>query len=127
MVYDRKCGVIVMLSDLVEEGQVRMVVTPATVVIPCLPILEVCYQHWPSTGSQKFGEFTVELLQEERLQGFMLRAVIQGELDSTCDMRILGMVMDCTFPTVWQLPACEPVPHHQLGFRHSLLQPEYCD
>ena len=25
MVHDRKCGVIVMLSDLVEEGQVRLV------------------------------------------------------------------------------------------------------
>ena len=25
MVHDRKCGVIVMLSDLVEEGQVRHV------------------------------------------------------------------------------------------------------
>ena len=30
MVHDRKCGVIVMLSDLVEGGQVRMVATLAT-------------------------------------------------------------------------------------------------
>ena len=30
MVHDRKCGVIVMLSDLVEGGQVRMVAAPAT-------------------------------------------------------------------------------------------------
>ena len=30
MVHDRKCGVIVMLSDVVEGGQVRMVAAPAT-------------------------------------------------------------------------------------------------
>ena len=30
MVYDRKCGVIVMLSDLVEEGQVRLVTALST-------------------------------------------------------------------------------------------------
>ena len=30
MVHDRQCGVIVMLSDLVEGGQVRMVAVPAT-------------------------------------------------------------------------------------------------
>ena len=80
MVHDRKCGVIVMLSDLVEGGQVRMVATLATgsghaLVIPCLHIQEVCYKYWPSTGSQRFGEFTVELLGEERLQGFVLRTV----------------------------------------------------
>ena len=80
MVHDRKCGVIVMLSGLVEGGQVRMVATPTTgsghaFVIPCLHIQEVCYQYWPSTRSQRFGEFTVELLGEERLQGFVLRTL----------------------------------------------------
>ena len=38
-------------------------------------IQEVCYQYWPSSGSQRYGEFTVELLGEERLQGFVLRTV----------------------------------------------------
>ena len=80
MVHDRKCGVIVMLSDLVEGGQVRMVATLAKgfkwpLVIHCLSIQEVCYQYWPSIGLQRFGEFTVELLGEERLQGFVLRTV----------------------------------------------------
>ena len=69
MVHDRKCGVIVMLSDLVEGGQVRMVTTLATgfkwpLVFHCLSIQEVCYQYWPSVGLQRFGEFTVELLGE---------------------------------------------------------------
>ena len=38
-------------------------------------IQEVCNQYWPSSGSQSYGEFTVELLGEERLQGFVLRTV----------------------------------------------------
>ena len=33
----------------------------------------MCYQYWPSSGSQILGEFTVELLREERQQGFVLR------------------------------------------------------
>ena len=40
-----------------------------------LHIQEVCYQYWPSSGSQRYGEFTVELLGEERLQGFVLRTL----------------------------------------------------
>ena len=42
-------------------------------VILCHLIQEVCYQYWPSSGSQRFGEFTVEILGEEELQGFVLK------------------------------------------------------
>ena len=38
-------------------------------------IQEVCYQYWPSRGSQRFGEFTVEVLGEEALQSFVLRTL----------------------------------------------------
>ena len=77
MVHNRKCGVIVMLFDLVERGQVRMVAAPATGSRHLsLPVSqEVCYQYWPSTGSQRFGDFTVKLLGEKRLQGFVLRTL----------------------------------------------------
>ena len=34
---------------------------------------EVCYQYWPSSGSKAFGEFTVELLGEQKLTGFITR------------------------------------------------------
>ena len=36
-------------------------------------VQETCYQYWPPSGSQTFGEFTVELLQEEKLSGFSIR------------------------------------------------------
>ncbi len=55
MIYDRKSAVIVMLTDLVEGGQ------------------EACAQYWPSSGSYQYGEYTVELMGEEPLEGFVIR------------------------------------------------------
>jgi protein tyrosine phosphatase len=57
IVHDRKCGVIVMLSDLVEEGK------------------EVCYQYWPSSGSLTYGEFTVELVGEKSQTSSVVRTL----------------------------------------------------
>ena len=34
---------------------------------------DVCYQYWPSSGSQTFGEFKVELLEQEEQTGFLIR------------------------------------------------------
>ena len=33
----------------------------------------VCYQYWPSSGSYTFGEFKVELLEQEEQTGFLIR------------------------------------------------------
>ena len=41
----------------------------------CFIIKEVCYQYLPSSGSRRFGKFTVEILGEEALQGFVLRTL----------------------------------------------------
>ena len=41
----------------------------------CVCLQEVCYQYWPSRGSQTHGEFTVELLGEEKQSGFVLRSL----------------------------------------------------
>ncbi|CAI8052760.1 Receptor-type tyrosine-protein phosphatase alpha [Geodia barretti] len=57
MVYDRKCGVLVMLCDLVESGK------------------ETCYQYWPSSGSLTFGEFKVDLLGEELMDNSVLKTL----------------------------------------------------
>ena len=42
-------------------------------VCVCVYVQETCHQYWPSSGSLTVGEFTVELIQEERLSGFTLR------------------------------------------------------
>ena len=55
MIYDRKSAVIVMLSDLVERGK------------------EASSQYWPSSGTYQYGEYTVELMGEEPLEGFIIR------------------------------------------------------
>ena len=36
-------------------------------------VKEACSQYWPNEGSVSFGEFTVELIGEEELPGFILR------------------------------------------------------
>ena len=55
MIFDRKSGVIVMLSDLVEGGQ------------------EASAQYWPSSGTYQYGEYSIELVGEEPLEGFVIR------------------------------------------------------
>ena len=57
MIYDRKSAVIVMVSDLVEGGQ------------------EASAQYWPDSGIAQYGEYTVDLLGEEPLQGFTIRTL----------------------------------------------------
>ena len=55
MICDRKNAVVVMLSDLVEGGK------------------EASAQYWPSSGIYQYGEYSVELLGEEPLEGFVIR------------------------------------------------------
>ena len=64
MIYDRKCAVVVMVSGLVEKGQ------------------EASAQYWPSSGTYQYGEYTVDLLGEEPLEGFTIRdlSVIDNEV-----------------------------------------------
>ena len=85
VIHDRKCGVIVVLSDLMEEGEVRTS-RLAVLLYFCFDISsqEVCYQYWPSSGYQAYGEFSVELLGEESLPGFSLRTL--GILNSKASL-----------------------------------------
>ena len=80
MVYEKECGVIVMLSDLVENGEVerteiyRLHILLFNLVAPITLLQEVCYQYWPADdtkGIQKYGEFTVSVLQTTKQNGFI--------------------------------------------------------
>ena len=44
-------------------------------VCVCVCVQEVCYQYWPSSGSQTYGEFTVELVEEEEMEGHTLKTI----------------------------------------------------
>jgi protein tyrosine phosphatase len=55
MIYERNCAVVVMISDLIEGEQ------------------EASAQYWPDSGIAHYGEFDVDLLGEEELQGFTVR------------------------------------------------------
>ena len=34
---------------------------------------ETCYQYWPQTGMVKFGEYTVDLTEEQTVIGYTIR------------------------------------------------------
>ena len=55
MIYECNCAVVVMTSVLIEGEQ------------------EGRAQYWPDSGIAHHGEFTIDLLGEEKLQGFMIR------------------------------------------------------
>ena len=55
MIYERNCAVVVMTSDLIEGGQ------------------EASVQYWPDNGIAHYGEFAIDLLGEEKLEGFTIR------------------------------------------------------
>ena len=55
MIYERNCAVVVMTSGLVEGGQ------------------EASAQYWPDRGTTQCGEFAIDMLQEEQLEGFTIR------------------------------------------------------
>ena len=64
-----------MLCQLMEAGKAgRLAVLVCGDMIVCLSLQEVCYQYWPSDGTQTYGEFRVEILGEEKLEGFSLRS-----------------------------------------------------
>ena len=66
MIYDRKCAVVVMVSDLVERGE------------------ESSTRYWPSSGVFTYGEYTVDLIGEEPLEGFTIRdlSVMEGKVQA---------------------------------------------
>ena len=55
MIYERNCAVVVMTSALMEGGQ------------------EASTQYWPDRGIAHYGEFVIDLLGEEPLEGFTIR------------------------------------------------------
>ena len=54
IVYDCNCAVVVMTSGLIEGGQ------------------EASAQYWPDSGIAHYGEFAVDLLGEEKVEGFTI-------------------------------------------------------
>ena len=64
MIYERNCAVVVMTSSLVEGGQ------------------EASAQYWPDSETAYYGELAVDLLGEEKLEGFIIRNLSTSVMDA---------------------------------------------
>ena len=51
--------------------------TDYVVVLQSLLLLlqETCYQYWSKTGVAQFGEYTVDLVEERDIKGYIIRKV----------------------------------------------------
>ena len=49
-----------------------------------LSLQEVCYQYWPSSGSLTYGEFTVEIVGEEMMEGYVLKTLSIKHTEVCC-------------------------------------------
>ena len=98
MIYERNCAVVVMTSSLVEGGQ------------------EASAQYWPDSGIGHYGEFTVDLLGEEKLQGFVIRnlSILNTKV---CPQKeriiIIIMILKCCISDP-EGTSSYSVPHHVL-------------
>ena len=61
MVYQYNCGTIVMLSQLIEYNQ------------------QVCCPYWPKAGSEVYGDYSVEFINETREE-----SLVTMEFQVTC-------------------------------------------
>ena len=40
-----------------------------------LVLQETCYQYWSKTGIAQFGEYTVDLIEEREIKGYIIRKI----------------------------------------------------
>jgi protein tyrosine phosphatase len=78
MIWEQKCGLIVMLTPLVEKGRVK------------------CHQYWPDQTALCFGELKVSLIKEETLMG-------EKTIHRTFEVQVASqtLVVDMVHFNVW--------------------------
>ena len=81
MICDHKIAVIVMLSDLMEGGH------------------EASARYWPSSGICQYGEYIVDLLGEEKLQGFIIRNLSVRDIKVQCHSKLMQPLTTITHST----------------------------
>ena len=80
LVYDTKCGTLVMLSKLTENGMVCFYQKHLVCIVMLsyyVFVQESCWQYWPDTVGEvtEFGEYIIDLISEEALTGFTIRTL----------------------------------------------------
>ena len=84
-------------------------------------VKETCYQYWPPSGSQTFGEFKVELLGEEMMDNAVLKtlSVTHSEVQNFFYilLAVLEIIVLCVSTKTFLLfpPFPPPTPLQQTG------------
>ena len=75
MIYDCNCAVVVMASGLIEGGQ------------------EASVQYWSDRGTTHYGDYAIDMLQEEQLEGFTIRnlSVTDTKVEMLNQTRIVAL------------------------------------
>ena len=81
---------------------------------------EASYQYWPTSGVKKFGGFTIDLLGEEKLEGFVLRTI--SVLETKVSGSELHSIQQLSYTPnsnlsmlEWKGTPGEPVPYPELA------------
>ena len=72
------CMKTVLLTELYRPIIRRLLILPLSVVITFSSLQEVCHQYWPDgspKGVQKYGEYSVSILQAIEQDGFIERVI----------------------------------------------------
>ena len=59
MIHDRQCASVVMLCEVMEDGNVSSIYTYTHVVIFLNYLQETCAPYWPESDSFTYGDMTV--------------------------------------------------------------------
>ena len=84
---------------------------------------ETCYQYWPTWGMVQFREYTVDILEEKPVRGFIVRTLVvtnEKVTNFTCMVRHLHPV-SCEHTIAGQEPPGGSVAGDQLESPWQLL------
>ena len=67
---------------------------------------ETCYQYWPTRGGVRLQEYTVDLMEEKTVKGFIMRTlVVINEKVNECTGQYAMLYHSSVWTTDWE---CSP-------------------
>ena len=71
MIWEQNCYIVVMLTQLVERGRVRMPFSNTNFIYLCSQTK--CHRYWPGSQPEVYGEINVDMLSEKEFSDWIIR------------------------------------------------------